>query len=234
MTTRRASAHPVDPRDEGAYLLGEAAHYLALPVSTVRAWTVGQIYAQGEKRAKPLIVPALKDPLALSFWNLVELYVLASMRRSHSVSMQRVRRALDVVIDRLSSGRPLIEEEFLTNGVDLFVERYAKLINVSSDGQTVMRETLAGSLKRISRDVHGLATGMFPWRHSTDEPQDVEITPSRCFGKPVLTGTAVPTGIVAERFFAGESIEALSSDYGVPQDKVQAAIRWEGSASGLA
>jgi uncharacterized protein (DUF433 family) len=226
----RSELAPVDPRDEPVYLLAEAAHYLALPTSTVRLWTVGQPAPSG-RRTKPLLVPAQREPLSLSFWNLVELYVLASMRRAHSVSMQRVRRALDYVKGELDSERPLIEQEFLTNGVDLFVERYASLINVSQAGQMGMRATLSGSLRRIERDTRGLATRMFPWRHSTDEPQDVEIDPSRCFGKPVLAGTAVQTGVLADRFFAGDSIEALAKDYGVPADKVQAAIRWEGSAS---
>jgi uncharacterized protein (DUF433 family) len=226
----RSSSARTDPRDEAAYLVTEAAHYLALPASTVRLWTVGQMALSG-RRAKPLIEPAQREPLSLSFWNLVELYVLASMRRAHSVSMQRVRRALEYVQQKLDSDRPLIEQDFLTNGVDLFVERYSSLLNVSQAGQTGMRATLSGSLKRVQRDARGLATRMFPWRHSTDEPRDVEIDPARCFGKPVLAGTAVQTGVLADRFFAGDSIERLAEDYGIPAEKVQAAIRWEGSAS---
>ena len=42
----------------------------------------------------PLITPATKSPLALSFWNLVELYVLASLRRRYEVPMPKVRSAL--------------------------------------------------------------------------------------------------------------------------------------------
>jgi uncharacterized protein (DUF433 family) len=145
--------------------------------------------------------------------------------------MQRVRRSLDYVKEELGSARPLIEEDFSTNGVDLFVERYTQHINVSRAGQTVMRATLVGTLKRIERDTKGLATRMFPWRHSFAEPCDVVIDPKRCFGKPVLAGTAVQTGMLADRFFAGDSIEALASDYGVDESKVQAAIRWEGSAA---
>ena len=50
---------------------------------------------------KPLIKPASRRPLTLSFYNLVELFVLASMRRAHNVSMPRVRKALSHVEKQL-------------------------------------------------------------------------------------------------------------------------------------
>ena len=86
-----------DPRDQPSYTLKEAALYVAIPASTVRAWTMGQLYPtskEGRKLAPPLLVPARKAPPVLSFWNLVEIYVLASIRREHAVSMPRVRKAL--------------------------------------------------------------------------------------------------------------------------------------------
>jgi uncharacterized protein (DUF433 family) len=227
----RINGKRMDPRDEPAYLLVEASHYLALPASTIHGWTRGQKYDHGKRRAQALIAPAQRTPIGLSFWNLVELYVLASMRRAHHVSMPRVRRALDYVAKNKGLERPLIEQDFLTDGVDLFVEEYAKLINVSRAGQTGIREALASSLRRIERDARGLATRMFPWRHSADEPRDVEIDPHRCFGKPVLAGTGVPTGILADRFFAGDTIDALAADYRIPREKVEAAVRWEGAAT---
>ena len=52
----------------------------------------------------------------------MELCVLASMRRAHHVSMPRVRRALAYVAKNKGLERPLIEQDFLTDGVDLFVE----------------------------------------------------------------------------------------------------------------
>ena len=79
---------------------------------------------------RPLIKPAKRRPLTLSFFNLVELFVLASMRRAHNVSMPRVRKALSHVEKELGRKRPLLEESFLTDGVDLFIEEYSGLVNV--------------------------------------------------------------------------------------------------------
>src|SRR5205823_1789712 len=75
----------------------------------------------------------------LSFANLVEAFVLAGIRRTHGVSLQRVRRAISYVEDRLRVKRPLINERFKTNGVDLFVERFGKLVNASRQGQLAIR-----------------------------------------------------------------------------------------------
>jgi uncharacterized protein (DUF433 family) len=45
-------------------------------------------------------------------------------------------------------------------------------------------------------------------------------------GAPCLRTTRVPVDIVAERFAAGESIENIATDYGVPAANVAEAIRF--------
>src|SRR5205823_5369449 len=122
-------------------------------------------------------------PPTLSFWNLVEVYALARIRRGHGVSLQKVRKALRYVQSHLDLQRPLIDQEFLTNGVDLFVDKLGELINASSDGQLELRELLRGSLQRIDRDPKGLAKSIRPWLHSPNEEPEVVIDPLRAFGK---------------------------------------------------
>jgi uncharacterized protein (DUF433 family) len=163
----------------------------------------------------------------LSFWNLVEAYVLATIRRHHHVSLQKVRKALRFIESELGLARPLIEEEFLTDGVDLFVDKYGGLINASREGQVAIRELLAASLKRIVRDPKGLADRLFPWVRSPGEPRLVEIDPRRAFGRLVVTGTGIPTEVLAQRFRADESIADLCRDYGLSAGEVEAALRWE-------
>ena len=194
----------------------EAAHYLGVPVSTIRAWSLGQSYAsqQGSGFADPLIVIALESPPTLSFWNLVELYVLASIRRRHKVSLQRVRKALAYVTDHLGVERPLVRQTFYTDGADLFVEGFSELVNVSAAGQMALRKLLIACLQRIGADEDGLASLLHPWRLQPDEPKFVEINPKLSFGKLLITGTGIPTEVVAERFWAGDSVSHLVGDYG--------------------
>ncbi len=218
-----------DPRSVPVYTVREAGHHLQVPTTTLKEWLAGHVYAtkQGRRRSPPVIVPARRAPLALSFWNLVEAHVLASIRRHHGVSLQKVRKALGFVQGELNLQRPLLEQEFETNGVDLFVRTYGKLINASADGQVEMRELLGAALKRIDRDPRGIAERLFPWSRDPREPRVVQIDPRRSFGRPVLMGTTIPTDVLAERFSAGESIEHLATDYRVAAPLIERALQWE-------
>ena len=207
-----------DPRDVPTYGLREAATYMRLPPTTLRQWVIG---------AARVIPIAGGQPPLLSFWNLVEAYVLAALRRRHRVPLQRVRKALRFVERELDTPRPLIEQEFLTDGLDLFVEYYGKLVNASRAGQTEIRSLLEASLQRVERDSKGLAERFFPWTREPTEPREVEIDPRRAFGKLVVAGTGIPTAVIAGRLRAGETLGHLARDYNLKLEQVGAALRWE-------
>ena len=225
-----------DPRDLPNYTAAEAARWLGVVQGTLRTWHLGHTYTtqQGPKCAKPVIKPAAKDPLELSFWNLVESSVLASIRKVHGVSLQKVRRALNFVERELNSKRPLIEQQFATDGVHLFVERFGQLVSASQSGQVVIRELLAASLTRIERDPKGLAAKLYPWTHDPKEPRVVAVDPAVSFGRPTLIATGVPVETIMERFRAGDSIESLAEDYRVKRDLIEGAVRWAAGGAAAA
>lgn len=231
--TKRSRA-TTDPRDLPNYTLAESAHWLGLVPNTLRVWLRGQTYSTqaGPRRAQPVVHPAGTDPLGLSFWNLVECSVLATMRKQHKVSLQKVRRALNYVAKELGKERPLIEQEFSTDGVGLFVENYGKLIDVSSKEQLAMREIMEAGLTRIERDAAGLAARMFPWRRDPHEPRVVSIDPRIAFGQPVLASTRVPVDVILDRYRAGDSMQHLATDYRVERDTIEDLVRkWFGPAA---
>ena len=221
MTTRRATAQDLyggrDPRDFPAYGVREVARYLRVPDATLRAWVVGRPYpARGQDRwFEPLIRPADAAPIRLSFLNAVEAFVLSSMRRHHGVRMARVREALEFVEERLRVERPLAHEQFQTDGVDLFVERANALIVASRAGQMALAEVMRAHLRRVSFDAEGLAAQFFPFARvgaDLEQPRFIVMDPLLAYGRPVMAGTGVPTAVVARRFLAGESPEALAED----------------------
>jgi uncharacterized protein (DUF433 family) len=71
---------------------------------------------------------------------------------------------------------------------------------------------------------------LFPTRDRAGKGS-VVLDPRFSFGRPVLDGYGLRTAIVSERFQAGENIEDLARDYGVPPDAVQNAIRCERRAA---
>lgn len=223
-----------DPRDLPNYTLPEAARWLGLVPNTLRVWLRGQDYTTkgGRRRAQPVVHPARLDPPGLSFWNLVECSVLATIRKQHEVSLQKVRRALAYVGRELGRQRPLIEQEFSTDGVGLFVEVYGRLIDASKQGQIAMREILQAGLTRIERDEAGLAARLFPWRRDPHEPRVVAVDPRIAFGQPILANTRVPVEVVFERFRAGDTIAHLAEDYRVEPTKIEDLVRkWFGPAA---
>ena len=113
--TRPGKSRSTDPREMPAYTVPEAAHYLGLPASTVRYWSAGR------DTYKALITSAEKHPIILSFLNLVELHLLAAIRREHKVSMPSVRSAIGYLKNRYNSSHPLLVKELETDGLDIFM-----------------------------------------------------------------------------------------------------------------
>lgn len=229
-------SRPDDPRLLPSYSVAEAAHYLRMPAATLRGWVAGRFYpVSGERRrSKPLI--RLDDPQrhCLSFINLAEAHVLAAIRRRHGVKLPNVRRALDFVQRRFRIDRPLVDEAFQTNGLDLFVERYGEMINVSREGQQALKEIISVYLQRIERDTAGLPIKLYPFTRGTGSgtlpsfnPRIVVMTPMVSFGRPVIAGTGIPVADIFERYKAGDSVDDLARDFRLKTDDVEEAIRCE-------
>jgi uncharacterized protein (DUF433 family) len=216
-------------REDPAYNLAEAAYYLGIPVATLRSWITGRTYptARGTRLFQRIIEPAA--PGRLSFVNLVEAHVLSALRRDHQIQLPKIRQAVGYLRRHFRSHHPLADHLFETDGLDLFVEKYSKLVNVTKDGQLAMREVLKSFLRRIRRDNQGAPVRLYLFTHrgDADEPQSVMVDPTISFGRPVLEGTGIPTEILAQRYKAGDLLEALASDYGRPREEIEEAIRYE-------
>lgn len=220
-----------DPRELAAYGIPEAAHYLRMPEATLRSWVIGRFYPTeaGRKFFKPLIpLPDNKQRL-LSFMNLVEAHVLDALRREHEIPLGKVRKALGYLRQKFPSRHPLADQRFETDGLNLFVTKYGTLINLSQGGQLAMRKLLESHLRRVEWDDRGLAVRLFPFtrKREPEEPRVVVIDPYVSFGRPVLVGTGIPTVVIAERYKAGESVDALADDYDRKRLEIEEAIRCE-------
>jgi uncharacterized protein (DUF433 family) len=233
--TRSTLRDGSNPIEVGVYGIAEAGGYLLLPPRTVRDWAFGRDYPIGGGRARSvaLIEPADPANRRLSFLNLVELHVIASLRRVHRVKAQPVRRAIGYLKKEFGSRHPLLDRQMMTDGTSLFVERYGQLVNVSEAGQLHIRECLEAHLKRIEWDENHLPIRLFPFTRpgTTNAPLYVAINPRVRLGQPCIAGTGIPTNIIAQRHTAGDSVSQLAADYGLPPEKIEEAIRYERRAA---
>ncbi|MGB2692319.1 MAG: DUF433 domain-containing protein [Thermodesulfobacteriota bacterium] len=203
------------------YSVSEAAMYLGVAKSTIRAWLGRQ------SNFECIITPAQESPLSLSFINLIELYVLISIRRKHKISMNKVRTGLEYIKNKFPSEHPLANKKFETDGINLFLEKTGKLYNITQDGQTEMISVIQQYLKRIEHDEEGNPIRFYPMsrKGNLDQPKLILIDPNVSFGRPTVSDKAIPIDIIYERWTAGESIAELAIDYECTQEEIEEALR---------
>ncbi len=220
-----------DPREMPTYTLQEAARYTGVPFATLRSWIRGRYYPTegGQKFFQPIITRPDQNSALLSFMNLVEVHVLSAIRRQYDVRLNKVRSALDYLNEQYQSKHPLADGKFETDGIDLFIERYGQLIDISRSGQLAMRSLLEAYLRRIDWDSSGYALRLYPFirKQNVQEPKVIVIDPFISFGRPVLVGTGIPTAVIADRYKSGESIDELADDYGRQRLEIEEALRCE-------
>jgi uncharacterized protein (DUF433 family) len=226
-----------DPRDLPVYSLDRAAGLLLLPKTTLKAWVFGQEWKQrGIPRFfKPLIMPPDPNRHMLSFVNLVEAHVLKSVRRKHFVLMERVREALDDLRRSHNTDHPLADIDLLAGGRELYIEQ-GQLLNLTMGHQVAMA-FLKVYLNRIERQLDTeKAVRLFPFVNVPirigkqiieHDAKIVAIDPYTSFGRPIISGTGIPTKEIADRVWGGDSITDVMEDFGRTQIEVEYALRWE-------
>ena len=144
--------------------------------------------------------------------------------------MHHVRKALAYLHESMGNLDRLASDQFYHDGKDLLLKIQDQLISLSERGQIVSEPVLQQYLQRINYGKDGFASRLYPFRYSSTgqlyEPQYIMIDPTVAFGKPCLKRLGVKAEIIAERFFAGDPMEELSTDYGATREEIEEAIRW--------
>lgn len=224
----------LDPREQPAYPLSEAARYLRVPAATLRAWTLGRAYptSRGGGQFKPLIRPAQGEPPALSFSNLIEAHVLRALRTEHGVPLVELRQAVEFAERELGIQRLLLRPDLRSKAGQVFLSRYGQLINLSASGQLAMREVLEQHLSRVTWDRAKFPIRLHPFvQASTDaDSRAITIDPTIAFGRPILSDGGVSTATIVARIDAGERPADIAADYAITGADVTSAIVYERAA----
>ena len=218
-----------DVMETPIYGVTEAAQYLRVPLNTLRYWV------HGGGPVPPLIRLAGSEPSRLSFMNLLECYMLSSMRAIYDVRIPKVRKSLATLAKYVQHRHPLVEQAFQTDRRDLFIEHVGKIVNLSKDEQILIPGVMELYLERIERDPKGLFK-LYPFvmERTANEPRLILINPAVGFGKPVIAGTGISTAVISSRFNARESVPDLAFEYGVTPKQIEEAIRWEQRTAAVA
>lgn len=171
--------------------------------------------------------PESRSPF--SFMNLIEAYVMASLRQVYGMKMRNIRRGVAWLKEKYPhQPYPLARNELITDGLELFIQESELIISASRKGQIAIRPIISPYLNRIEWGHDGLPKAFYPYTSDVKGPTLVTIDPTIQFGQPVIRKTRIKTEIIASRFEAGESITDLSKDYGLDFPSIEEALRCEG------
>ncbi len=143
--------------------------------------------------------PAGSDPTALSFTNLLEVFVLTSLRRNRAAPTKEL----------LKSVLSLQRDDDATEGNNLPRADFCR--------------------KRIEYNDDGAPIRFYPFTrgYGREDPKLVVIDPAVSFGSPVVAGSGVRTKSVAKFFVAGETIAELADEYRLCPAQIEEAVRYE-------
>ena len=100
-------------------------------------------------------------------------------------------------------------------------ERALQLV-VARSGQLVFVDLIRDYLRRISYAEDGYASVISVPAY---ELADVVADPTRSFGAPIFQRGGARVGDVLERFWAGENLQDVAEEFGVPVEHVEDVVR---------
>jgi uncharacterized protein (DUF433 family) len=211
-----------DIREHPRYSAQEAAEYIRVPVTTLKAWLRGQDYFDRRSGKRKVMTPVIEaaDPVnkLLSWLNLAEAHVLRSTTE-RKVPLQAVRRALEYVRSIIPGKHPLLTEQFSTFGKSMFVEHLGQTVNATKMGQIAMRDMLEEYLERLEWDESHMPVQIYPIRTTR-----IVLNPLIASGKPVIKGTGIMVSVLRDRS-KKETFDELADDYGINSFEIQTAIQ---------
>ncbi len=217
------------------YTLAEAARALDVPATTFATW------ARGYDR-RPLGRPSVHGDAIVTafrstpgepsvpFVGLAEGMVLAAVRKA-GVPMQRVRPALSTLARKIGISHALASRRLHTDGAEILYDHADDLpdgedtvreLVVVRSGQRVFVEVIQEYLRRITYGPDDYASSI---RLPSFDRADVVADPTRAFGQPIFRRGAAPVRSVLERFWAGDDIDTLSGEFGVPASEIEDVLR---------
>jgi uncharacterized protein (DUF433 family) len=223
--------------DTPLYTTADAARAVGVSPATRSNWAKG--YAR-PRPGRPTVKGApvvtafpssgLRQP-TIPFVGLSEALVLAAVRRS-GVPLQRVRPALEVLSKDLGIDHALASRRLYSDGAEIlfdYAERSSdpdaplvRQLLVVRNQQRVFSEAVEQYLRLIEYASDGYVRRV---RLPGYQEADVVADPDRSFGQPIFSHGGAKVTDVLERFWAGEDLDTLVAEFGVPRSELEDVVR---------
>lgn len=214
----------------GLYTPAEAGRLLHIPAPKIARWLRG--HEMAGKVYEPLWssqVDLGDDKIFLGFRDLMEVRVADAFIRN-GVPAIRVRHAIEMAQEVISTSHPLSTNRFLTAGREIFLH----VIEMDADG--VERDKLLNLFKR-QYEFKGILDPILKAVDFSDDGypsrwwpagrrSNIVVDPERSFGAPIDAETSVPTKILAS---VGDymGVQLAAKAYEVPEVSIRRAMEFE-------
>lgn len=229
-------SRPLQMLGLGIYSPGEGARLLRVPAQSLRRWARGYTYwAPGHRtrlESKPITrsdLPVIRGQRALSFLELMELRVVAKLRRK-GISLQHIRDAAGIAREVLGVRHPFASRRIFTDRKRILtyldappaefamVELHWKTVN-----QLIAGPVIEPLLEDLDFDeASGVANRWWPLGRGYPVVLDPEVS----FGAPTIVGTRIRTEVVAG-MRAVDSMAVTAAAFDLDESGVVAAVTFE-------
>ena len=161
--------------------------------------------------------------VALTFPDLVSLRLI-SVLRAHGISSAELRRTHTRLQEARGWTHPFAMEPIWISGLGIYIREHGIPVKLdrNSNWQSALDflDLFAGPVHRLAFDQDEQASA---W-----EPEDgIVLDPRVSLGEPCLRGSRIATQTLWALHAAGDSTERIAEAYGVPVERVEAALGWE-------
>jgi uncharacterized protein (DUF433 family) len=168
----------------------------------------------------------------IPFVGLAEGLVLTAIRQG-GVPLQRIRPALTQIDKEFGLQHALASKRLYTDGAEVLFDysengsdpdaaRAARELVVVRNGQRVFNDIVEAYLRRIEFGKDGYAKLIHLPAYQV---ADVVVDPARGFGQPIFARDGARLEDAIALFRAGESLNTVAEEYGVPPADIEDAVR---------
>ena len=214
---------------QGIYSLAEATRLTKVSTWRIRRWLRGYRFRTGGvEHSSPAVwapgLPELDGKLALSFLDLIDVRFVDAFLRA-GVSWPTLRRSVCIARERMGSSHPFSTERFRTDGHSLFV--YIQEHGEESLIELVRSQQYFKSIiSPCFKDIEFVDDEPSRW-WPLGRRRMVVVDPQRNFGQPIISGTGIPTAILARAAKASASVEAVAQWYEIDARAVRNAVEFQ-------
>lgn len=210
---------------QGVYTVAEVSKLTEMNPARVRTWFKSRSDSVGPGPIFQSDYQSVDDDYAVSFFDLIDVFVAGQFRDHHNVPMRIVRDAYSLLQKELDTKHPFCHSDLYTDGKHIFIYAANKLGNKELSEVVTHQQFFLHIKEKLAHVDYSEMTKLARlWRIA----EGIVIDPSISMGKPTIVKTSVTTYVLVNQYYANMKNSALVADlYEVSENDVVNAVKFE-------